>query len=51
MYCIVAIVVYRYAGTDVTSPAFGSAGTIIAKIAYGIAIPTVCPIIPSISAY
>jgi hypothetical protein len=40
MYCVTAIVVYRYAGTDVTSPAFGSAGTTIAKVAYGIAIPT-----------
>jgi hypothetical protein len=43
MYCVVALVVYRYAGTDVTSPAFGSAGPTIAKVAYGIAIPTVCP--------
>lgn len=41
MYCVVAIVVYRYAGTDVTSPAFGSAGPTIAKVTYGIAIPTV----------
>jgi hypothetical protein len=42
MYCVVAIVVYRYAGDEVTSPAFGSAGTTVAKVAYGIAIPTVC---------
>jgi hypothetical protein len=45
MYCVVAIVVYRYAGSDVTSPAFGSAGPTIAKVAYGIAIPTVRHII------
>jgi hypothetical protein len=45
MYCVVAIVVYRYAGTDVTSPAFGSAGPTIEKVAYGIAIPTVSPAI------
>jgi hypothetical protein len=44
MYCVVAIIVYRYAGTDVTSPALGSAGSTISKIAYGIAIPTVCHI-------
>jgi hypothetical protein len=41
MYCVAAIVIYRYAGTDVTSPAFGSPSTTIAKVAYGIAIPTV----------
>ncbi|KIN00551.1 hypothetical protein OIDMADRAFT_124358 [Oidiodendron maius Zn] len=45
MYCVTAIVVYRYAGTDVTSPAFGSAGISIAKVAYGIAIPTASLII------
>jgi hypothetical protein len=41
LYCVVAIVVYRYAGADVKSPSFGSAGPTIAKLAYGIAIPTV----------
>ena len=45
MYCVTAIVIYRYAGTDVTSPAFGSAGITIAKVAYGIAIPTASLII------
>lgn len=41
MYIVVAIVVYRYAGTGVASPALGSSGVLISKIAYGIAIPTV----------
>jgi hypothetical protein len=41
LYCVVAVVVYRFAGAEVTSPAFGSAGILISKIAYGIAIPTV----------
>lgn len=42
MYLVVAIVVYRYAGVDVASPALGSASKIVVKIAYGIALPTVC---------
>ena len=42
MYCVTAIVVYRYAGSEVTSPAFGSAGLTLSKVAYGIALPTVC---------
>lgn len=41
MYIIVAIVVYRYAGADVASPALGSASPLIKKIAYGIALPTI----------
>jgi len=41
LYIIVAIVVYRYAGADVSSPALGSAGTIVKKVAYGIALPTI----------
>lgn len=41
MYVIVALVVYRYAGVDVKSPALGSAGPIVKKVAWGIAIPTV----------
>jgi hypothetical protein len=41
MYLVVAIVVYRYAGVDVASPALGSASKIVVKIAYGIALPTV----------
>jgi hypothetical protein len=41
LYLVVAIVVYRYAGDDVTSPALGSAGTIVMKVSYGIALPTI----------
>ncbi|KAK4549204.1 hypothetical protein LTR36_007662 [Oleoguttula mirabilis] len=40
MYIVVAIVVYRYAGTDVASPALGSTGSVVKKVAYGIALPT-----------
>jgi hypothetical protein len=43
MYIVVAVVVYRYAGNKVSSPALGSAGKVVSKVAYGIAIPTVCP--------
>jgi len=42
MYIVVAVVVYRYAGSDVKSPALGSAGPLLRKIAWGVAIPTVC---------
>lgn len=42
-YTVAAVVIYYYAGQDVTSPALGSAGPLLAKIAYGIAIPTVRP--------
>lgn len=41
MYVIVSIVIYRYAGTDVASPALGSTSPLLEKIAYGIAIPTI----------
>lgn len=41
MYLIVAVVTYRYAGTDVASPALGSASPVVRKVAYGIAIPTI----------
>lgn len=43
LYLITAIVIYCYAGQDVTSPALGSAGAVVAKVAYGVALPTVCP--------
>ena len=42
MYIVVAVVVYCYGGNDVASPALGAAGPVVKKIAYGIAIPTVC---------
>lgn len=41
MYLIVAIVTYRYAGDTVTSPALGSTGPTLQKVAYGVAIPTI----------
>lgn len=43
MYVIVAVVIYIYGGKDVKSPALGSTSPLLAKIAYGIAIPTVGP--------
>ncbi|KAJ5682504.1 Amino acid transporter transmembrane [Penicillium macrosclerotiorum] len=41
LYLVAAVVIYRYAGDDVTSPALGSASPIVSKIAYGIALPTI----------
>lgn len=41
MYVIAAIVIYRYGGPDVASPALSSTAPTVAKVAYGIAIPTV----------
>ena len=41
LYIIAAIVIYRYAGTSVASPALGSTATVVKKVAYGIALPTV----------
>jgi hypothetical protein len=43
LYIIAGVVIYRYAGADVTSPALGSAGPLISRIAYGVALPTVRP--------
>lgn len=42
LYIVAAVVIYRYTGVDVASPALGSAGPLISRIAYGIALPTVC---------
>lgn len=42
LYIIAAVVIYRYAGPDVSSPALGSASPLVSRIAYGIALPTVC---------
>lgn len=41
LYIVAAVVIYRFAGADVTSPALGSAGPLISRIAYGVALPTV----------
>lgn len=39
LYLVVGVVVYYYCGTMVASPALGSAGTLIKKIAYGLSLP------------
>ncbi|KAL9109323.1 MAG: hypothetical protein Q9227_006078 [Pyrenula ochraceoflavens] len=41
LYLIVAVVVYRYSGPEVKSPALGSAGSTAKKAAWGVAIPTI----------
>lgn len=41
MYLVVAIVVYRYTGLRVSSPALSSTSNVVMKVAYGIALPTV----------
>ncbi|KAJ5397455.1 Amino acid transporter transmembrane [Penicillium cosmopolitanum] len=41
LYIVAAVVIYRFAGADVTSPALGSAGPLISRIAYGVALPTI----------
>lgn len=42
LYIIVAAIIYYFAGVDVASPALGSASLTLQKVAYIIAIPTVC---------
>ena len=41
LYTVSAAIIYRYAGDGVASPALGSTGPLLRKIAYGIAIPTI----------
>jgi len=41
MYLVTALVIYRLAGNDITSPALSSAGHVMKKVCYGLAIPTV----------
>ncbi|KAJ5151262.1 uncharacterized protein N7482_010514 [Penicillium canariense] len=41
MYIVTAMVIYCYAGPHVSSPALSSAGPLMKKVAYGLAIPTV----------
>jgi hypothetical protein len=43
LYIVAAIVIYIYGGASISSPALGSASPIVSKVAYGIALPTVCP--------
>lgn len=42
LYVVAAVVIYRYGGEHVVSPALGSISPLPAKVAYGLAIPTVC---------
>lgn len=39
MYITIGCVIYYYCGSHVASPALGSAGVLIKKVAYGIALP------------
>lgn len=41
MYVIASVVIYRYGGPDVASPSLGSTSPVVAKVAYGIALPTI----------
>lgn len=41
LYLTAAVVIYFYVGTEVKSPALTSAGSLMSKIAYGVAIPTI----------
>ncbi|KAL9062643.1 MAG: hypothetical protein Q9157_008745 [Trypethelium eluteriae] len=41
LYLITAVVIYYFSGPNVTSPALDSAGPLVKKIAWGIAIPTI----------
>ncbi|EXJ95285.1 hypothetical protein A1O1_00405 [Capronia coronata CBS 617.96] len=41
MYFLVAMVIYAYGGDQVESPALGTAGPIVGKVAWGLAIPTI----------
>lgn len=41
LYVVAAVVIYYYGGKDVKSPALSSTSPITAKVAYGIAIPTI----------
>ncbi|RMJ20988.1 hypothetical protein PHISP_08141, partial [Aspergillus sp. HF37] len=41
MYAVTSMVIYRYAGPDVESPALSSAGSVMKRVSYGLAIPTV----------
>lgn len=46
LYVSAAVVIYWYVGNGVASPALGSAGPLLKKVAYGIAIPTVGSLSP-----
>ncbi|KAK7698662.1 hypothetical protein SLS64_012273 [Diaporthe eres] len=40
-YLVVSIVIYRYGGDNVASPALGSTSKTVAKVAWGVALPTI----------
>ncbi|GKZ39710.1 hypothetical protein AbraIFM66950_000987 [Aspergillus brasiliensis] len=42
IYIVIGTVVYYYCGSHVASPALGSAGLLIEKVAYGFALPGLC---------
>jgi Transmembrane amino acid transporter protein len=41
-YIVIGVVVYYYCGSFVASPALGSAGTLLKKVCYGLALPGLC---------
>ena len=41
LYFVVAMVIYAYGGTMVDSPALGTAGDVVGKVAWGMAVPTI----------
>ena len=41
LYLVASLVIYRYSGVNVKSPALGSASPIVKKIAWGVASPTI----------
>ncbi|RMZ86161.1 hypothetical protein DV737_g229, partial [Chaetothyriales sp. CBS 132003] len=41
LYLVAAVVIYRFAGDEVASPALGSAKGVVKKVAWGVALPTI----------
>lgn len=39
IYCVIGSVVYWYCGQFVSQPSLGSAGTVMKRVAFGLAIP------------
>lgn len=46
LYLVSAMIIYRYVGPDVSSPAINSLSPLMGKIAWGLAIPTVSRYLP-----
>ena len=38
---LVGVVVYAFTGSETVSPALGNTGTVLRKVAYGVALPTI----------